>query len=430
MILYLQKKWQQHQNIFLATAALLLAAIYFLNAFAPLRLNNDTLRYFAIKEWLEAGGPTHSPAEKEFLPHGYPWFLVLLSSIHICRAFFISFFQLLFLLGSAWFIQKIFSPSIKFLPLLILLLTGWASLKFVITPLSEMQFLFFSTGALYFFKKAEEEKRMKILIPALLFSAIAIFTRTIGFVIILSVAGAFTWRNLRSTGGARRTGRLISFSALVILLVVLLFYKQIGVRAYLDEHTWFFRNLFQHPLDFIFGNVKQHLVDWAGLFLNIPEPKLNLPADWVGARQLLFLLAGLFSFLWLMYALFKKGSAVPLLIKIYLIFYSFFIINWPLFEPRLWMPIWPLALAVFLMEIKGRGKINWGPMCWLSVYLCIGCMALGYYTYTGFNRKSFAVKQDAGIWRNEYETYFFGKPLSDTAKTTRLPVVNLLKKYN
>jgi len=64
------------------------------------------------------------------------------------------------------------------------------------------------------------------------------------------------------------------------------------------------------------------------------------------------------------------------------------------------------------------------------IYLTTGVFALTYYTFTSFNKQAISVRQDAGIWRNEYETYFFGKPLSDTASRVDPVALKWLKKMN
>jgi hypothetical protein len=53
-----------------------------------------------------------------------------------------------------------------------------------------------------------------------------------------------------------------------------------------------------------------------------------------------------------------------------------------------------------------------------------------YSLKTGLNKEEFAKKQANGVYRNEYETYFFGKPLSDTAVHLDQNVVDILNRYN
>jgi hypothetical protein len=274
-------------------------------------------------------------------------------------------------------------------------------MKFVITPLSEMQFLFFSMGALYFFHRWREGGKLWMVLWALVFTAAAMLTRTIGFVLIIAFV----------IGLMKRNRAFIIGASLVALIG--LFFSRSAIQSYLNYHGEYFQPLRNDPVGFFANNLKYHLVDWAALVLNAPAPRINLPG-----KEVIYLIAGITSFSVLIYLLLKKSSPE---VKAYVLIYSFIILNWPLFEPRLWVPILPLSIAVILQYRVSAYRI---------IYVLVGVAALGYYTYTSFNKKAFAVKQDAAIWRNEYETYFFGKTLSDTATVVRQPIINILKKYD
>ncbi|WP_315819588.1 hypothetical protein [Paraflavitalea speifideaquila] len=67
---------------------------------------------------------------------------------------------------------------------------------------------------------------------------------------------------------------------------------------------------------------------------------------------------------------------------------------------------------------------------YLAGYLALGVFAAGYSLYVGLDKGRFAQKQASGVYRNEYETKFFGKPQSDTATHVDPEVLNILKKYD
>jgi hypothetical protein len=81
---------------------------------------------------------------------------------------------------------------------------------------------------------------------------------------------------------------------------------------------------------------------------------------------------------------------------------------------------------MLVLGLKQRVVLRWI----LVVYIAMGLGAAGYSTYTAFNKKTLARTQAGGIYRNEYETYFYGKPLSDTATRTDSSVLNIIKRYN
>jgi hypothetical protein len=407
-----------------------LIGIYLANCFTPLRLTNDTIRYINIKEWIEAGKPANDPAGKDFLPYGYVWFLWLLSKLHIAKSLFISVIHLFYLLGSLLFIKKIFGDAVKFWHLLGLCMLNWATMKFVITPLSEMQFLFLSTGALYFFYEFERRKKPGYLVVVLVFSALAMLTRTIGFILFASFVLTLIIRYRQSIRNAVVSNKWLAIGVVVLLFVPFLFLDQLGITGYLQSHSYYFRTLWENPLFFFGNNLKFHLIDWSALFLNSPAPKINILGSPL-FRDTLYFLAGVVTFVWILYLLLNKNRNTPLVVIVYTICYIALILNWPLFEPRLWVPLIPIFTALILQQARRTNTLSKFLLpTYLIVYTLIGITAIGYYTYTSFNNKALSVKQDAGIWKKEYETHFFGAPINDSATAVKEPIVRILKKYD
>jgi hypothetical protein len=67
----------------------------------------------------------------------------------------------------------------------------------------------------------------------------------------------------------------------------------------------------------------------------------------------------------------------------------------------------------------------------LAVYFIMGLGAAGYSVYTMYHKEVLARTQAGGIFRNEYETWFFGRPMSDTAThPVDQEVLSILKRYN
>lgn len=407
-----------------------LVLIYFINCFTPLRLTNDTVRYLRIKEWIEAGKPAGDAAGKDFLPFGYVWFLMLLSKLHLAKSFFISLIHLLYLLGSLWFVTKIFGSRVKAWQLFALCMLNWAAMKFVITPLSEMQFLFFSMGTLYFYNEFDKRGKSIFLGWALLFCLAAMVTRTAGVVLLVSVIVTALLKNRQSLFNMMRNSKWFIAASLASIAVFVLLFNKFHIVNYIQDHQYYFTPLLQDPLAFIVNNLRNHFIDLAALSLNSPSPKLNFLGS-PALVEIVFLFAGILTLAWIFYLLFKRSSSVSLLIKVYLVFYTMLVLVWPFFEPRFWVPAMTLFMAVILQEQKITKPVTrYFFLVYKTVYVVVGLTALAYYTYTSFNKKVFAGKQDAGIWRNEYETHFFGKPLSDTATVVREPILKLIKKYD
>lgn len=122
-----------------------LLGIYVVNCFTTFRLGNDVLRYFVLKERLEH--QPNLPDIEDNLPLGFPVTLVLLSKLNLCKSVFICFLNLIYLSGSLYFTDRIFRDKYQRWILAVLVLLNWSIIKNVITPLSDMQYMFFLRGA-------------------------------------------------------------------------------------------------------------------------------------------------------------------------------------------------------------------------------------------------------------------------------------------
>ena len=88
------------------------------------------------------------------------------------------------------------------------------------------------------------------------------------------------------------------------------------------------------------------------------------------------------------------------------------------------MPVMPFVVIIvlngsFLNRVLRRILV--------AVYILAGAGAIGYSIYTSFNKQVLARTQAGGRYRNEYETFFFGKPVSDTATQVNPYVLRVLE---
>ncbi|HEY0678687.1 MAG TPA: hypothetical protein VGD17_10400 [Chitinophagaceae bacterium] len=409
--------------------AIILTAVYIINCFTPLRLTNDTVRYLNINTWLEDGKPHGAPASKDFLPYGYVWFLFVLSKLHIANSIFIGLFHFLYLMGSLWFIKKLFGNTINFIGLFILCLLSWATMKFVITPLSEMQFLFFSMGALYFFDEFFKQKKPLPLLWAFVFAGAAMLTRTIGIGLIVAFSICFVLQQRKILRSIIATNKVAAIVIVIILIVSFFVFDQFGITGYLEATRSSFARLQKDPAGFIVRNGKQHLINWSAFVVNAPAPRLNMIGS-VAFRNTIYLITGIISFAGVIYLLLRRHGKINVLVKSYLLVYMLVILIWPFFEPRFWLPVFPLLIALIMQQWNTiSGLVKQLLKVYRVYYILAGIAALSYYTYTSYNKKAFVLKQDAGKWKNEYSVHFFGKALTDSP-AIREPIMRILKKHD
>jgi hypothetical protein len=105
--------------------------------------------------------------------------------------------------------------------------------------------------------------------------------------------------------------------------------------------------------------------------------------------------------------------------------------NWPFYDPRFWVPVSPFVVAVLVQSSISGGKVIKGlGIFYLIVYSLLGVLSIGYMTYTSLNRKVMSRTHANGVYRNEYETFFYGKPLSDTALRIDPAVLSVIQRYD
>jgi len=399
-----------------------IAAFYLLSCFAPLRLEYDSIHYFSLKECLDNACPPGFQAAKDPHPLGYPVLLLILSRLGLLHSFVIAGINALFMAGSLFFVRGSFPSSLRsflFFPMVCL---HWTFIKFFAYPLSEMQYLFFSTGCLYCFRRWVEGAapgRWLWLIAAFAGAGLAFFTRSAGAVLALALAVGLM-------GEQRRVLKLpivkvlLAGAGILCVAGVFLFSKALGLEMYLSSLG---RRGSPIPL------LREHLKEWGQLILNVPGNKvITLLPGW---GNLLLISAGILLALVLIYAFYIRRKEIPLVISAYLIAYCLLLFNWPFFDARFWIPVLPY-MVVGIVSASGLGGMMRGVFRVLvALYFFMGLGAAGYSIYTMYHKDVLARTQAGGIFRNEYETWFFGRPLSDTATHPVNPeVLSILKRYN
>ncbi|NML20154.1 hypothetical protein HHL16_04685 [Pseudoflavitalea sp. G-6-1-2] len=417
-------------NLFrLLFAAMALA--FLANCFTPLHIHFDSVRYFNIKDCIEFGCPPDSIAATDYLPYGYTALLITLSKLGILNAFFIAFVNCLFLFTGLYFVQKIFRGLVHPFMLFVIVLFNWTIIKFAAHPLSEMQYIFFSCTSLYCFHLYTQKKSYGWLALAFVFSILTVLTRTVGVSLLPALVLGVLYQHRQEIGRIIKKNKLLIIVCIVVMLVALVVLFFFAKQLKISDYTGLLNERLGGGLgSFIGVNLQNHLRELGEVLVNLPSGKLleHLPP---AAGMALFVALGAGTLLWILYALFAKSSQVPFYIKMYLLFYSFIILNWPYYDPRFWVPVLPLLVAVLLRTPFNRWTwLKWLSRIYLAVYIALGVFAAGYALKVGFNKEEFAKKQASGVYRNEYETYFFGKPQSDTATTFDGNVEQILKKYN
>jgi hypothetical protein len=413
---------------FFKLAMFAMALVYLAGCFTPLHIHFDSIRYYNIKDCIEYGCTPGSFADTDFLPYGYTGLLIGLSKLGILNAFMITFVNCLYVFGGLFFVYQIFKGQIHPLVFAVLALFNWTMIKFVTHPLSEMQYIFFSCLSLYCFHLYTKQHRFLHLALAFVFCIVTILTRTVGISLLPALVLGVIWQYRDRLKHVYEKHKLLVLVAVVAGIALLVLSAS---KLKITDYTKSLNDHFEKGSgNFFMENFKEHFSELTEVFLNMPSSKLMgyLPGS-IGKG--LFVVLGIVFFGWLLYNTLSKRSRLPMYIRLYLLFYFVIIMNWPYYDPRFWVPILPLmVVAVLQTPFNSKPWLKGVSRLYLAGYLALGVFAAGYSLYVGLDKERFAQKQANGVYRNEYETKFFGKPQSDTATHVDAEVLNILKRYD
>jgi hypothetical protein len=401
-----------------------LVALYLLNCLTPLRLHVDMLRYFAIKDCIELGCPVDSVAAKDYLPYGYTVLLLFLNKLHILHSAVLVFINCIYLFGALVFVRRIFGGVLDFYFFAVAVLLNWTIVKFVTHPLSEMQFLFFSMASVYYFQVYSDVRKAMPLILSICCCGLAFLTRSVGLALAASLVAGLIWMYRQQLMDLVRRNKVLVGILIVCVVSIVVFSRLLG----LDHYTGVFTKQFQEGLHFS-TMLEWHFREWTEIYANTSIVKLFPYMNPGLVRNLFFLTGILFvaGFLWLL----MRAKQAPVIVRIYILFYILLMFDWPFYDPRFWVPVIPLVVAVVLSFRWPRvGVCRVLASAWLGVYLVLGVVSAGYMTYTSLNRRLMVRTHANGVYRNEYETVFYGKPQSDTARHIDSAALSVIRRYD
>jgi hypothetical protein len=236
---------------------------------------------------------------------------------------------------------------------------------------------------------------------------------------------ALIWEFRKELIGLIRKNRIAVLAVGVGIVVVLVFSRQLGLNHYTGVMSKQFKEGLRHS-----EVLKWHFSEWGEILLNTSKFKVipHLPA---GLGEVLFIVVGVLGICGFIYICFIKTNRVSFVVKAYLFFYMLLLFNWPFPDPRFWVPIIPLMAAVVSQTyFPSRPWVKIPAFLYLMMYTLLGLASLGFMTFTSFDKREFSKTQAAGVYRNEYEVHFFGKPLSDTATRVDPNLVQFLNTYD
>jgi len=402
-----------------------MAAVDIAGCFTPLHLYYDTIRYFNIKDCIEHGCAPGSAAAGDFLPYGYPILLTALSRLGILQSFAIVLINCLYAFAGLYLLKKIFREHISPVLFGFLVLFNWTWIIIVTCPLSEMQYFFLSSASLYYFFTYIRKKTYGSLALSAVCCILAIFTRAAGIALVAALITGLLWHHRDIIRRIPRHYILFCITLLILGVISLFFVRRLRIGDYSSYFLSYFKKDTGH---FILSNLDNHFTEAGELFLNMSLTTVELKWHIPGTR-FIYIAAGLLFFGLFVHRLATSKGRIPFYIKAYLLLYSLMIFNWPYYDPRFWVPIFPLMIIVLLSSPIIRWNRHFLVRTYLVAYFVAGAITAALWLYTGFNKQRFARSQAGGIYQKEYEIHFFGRPQLDSIHYNQ-DAINILRRYD
>ncbi len=393
---------------------LIFVALYGVQIASPLRLNTDACRFLSMALSAASGHGFLVDGKPDVFPEGYPVLLAGLIRLGLGSARWINAFDILSSLAAAFAFYALLErlPGRSFVALLPL--ASWVWIKHAIIPLSENPYCALSFGALLALKRTWETRGSKEaagwLALGLLLALGAWRVRSVGVSLLGAVAftGAAVW--------LPRSRKVCVLLAVGVLLAAaagaVLWHWKVSAAARQGRPDYFLQQRAVSAL-----TVEAHTDELGEVVLNVPAtrfPGLRCAFLGVGALALALAAAGLPRL-----ARFSPPLAA------YLVLYTGILLFWPFYDPRFWMPIWPvLALAMGLACRRGR-RFAAG---YLVYFLALGLVALAMSARLSLSGVRFARLYGDQSVRNAYLAAF-GMPPDASAPPAEERWVRLLRRF-
>jgi len=401
---------------------------YLPHLLSPLRLNFDAVLLLRMADAFRAGRGWNPPDVGSQHPIGYPALVVVLDALGVAGQTAFAMINMLSLaLGclAAAVIMPTFCPALARWRWWIAAATPWSwiAVKHASLPLSDLPYFAISMLALLAMHRAWDghprpgrpsasRNRAAWLIIALALTAAAILTRTIGIALLPALALAALGR--APVDSARdailaRPARFLATLAVATLAVAAAF-------VLVSRTTYWTGFVKQYQGDGILATLAAtahfRLLDLGQAVANIPAaaaPSLALPAlAVVGAIAYAAILLGLWRL---------RHTLSPTLI--YFVAYSCIVLIWPFADPRFWLPVLPLTLAIAIVGLapgpaRAPARLRQAAFVAGTAFVAIGAAALAVTARVSLSGPDFPSRYASGAYRDTYLAAF-GRP-HDPAK--------------
>lgn len=413
----------------LAFGLFALSVIYCLQILSPLRLDTDAVTYLSLSESALSGKGFNYQGENTHFPVGFPLIIMGLNLFGIASSYSFVGLNIAFLGVGIATSYSIFCFDFSFkrwvsMLLCCLTLLSYVFVKHTTIPLSDIPYFGVSMLCLLLlsrFERSRSIQQYQSIALATGLALLAISIRTIGVALIPAILWTILRKRLVRLPPLvfRRRKFIVIFSLIVLLLGFL-----VSRTSYFHEATAIYAST-SFPQAVIY-NLSCLLKAWGVIAINIPASKSPWFLDpiyfFVGAVVLAFGLQGL----WLRRQNFGA-------VEIYTLAFTFILLAWPYYGPRLWLPIVPLVMGLVTLGCQQhfkRPKLRQAIVLYLTLFSILGIGALGYSTRISLAGPKFPKLYGDGTYSQTYQ-YALNSSNRRPGETDKLhhEVLHLLRRY-
>jgi hypothetical protein len=420
----------KNNRLFSVAIFLLVMFLVLLNIFTPLRLNTDGIRYLNIIEYLNGNLDKNSGAARDFLPHGYPLFLLFLQKMHLLCPAVITLINIFCVLISSYILAKSLKIENKLIYFSIIMIS-FINIKQFTLPVSDQFFTLLFVWSIYFWINFFNG-RLYFIIPALIITIISIYVRTAGIAVVVGVLLYIIYLNKKLILNKKI---LLGFIAILFIFFIVIFIDNL---SFFEKKIDYIRQLeiegmIKNPFSII-KRLSIHIQELGEVVINIPYSKLSSIIHLKGFDISLLITAGIVS----LYVICKSVAYLKLYNSfVFWAFLSYLIMIflWPFYDTRFLIPVIPLFIYLFYYYISKLFKIRYIKILQVVLYVSLGLISLAYSDLLSLN-KSFFLKhygfdpQLTGHYRIHFRNQTLDasqKPVYDINKNNEL---YLLEKYD
>jgi hypothetical protein len=379
----------------------LLAILYLLQMFSPLRLHDDTLRLLSMAESASEGSGFLDHGQATLFPPGYPALVVLLIKLHLAHAWALVGLNLVFIGGGMAALYLILYPAFfrerhLVLTVCIFSLLSFGLIKYSSIPLTESCFFGVVMCSLLVIQSTVAHFSWRNLALSLLSVAAAICVRRAGVAFI----PLLFWVVL---GKAEIRDRIKKLSTRLKIAAVLLLSGFVAGIIWLVYETSTLRDftgtvaIQQSIPGAILGLISFRLREFGEMVINLPSAVVS-----TGMQHLVLIFGGL------LVALLLRSIAVVrhqlTAVDVFFISYSLIIMVWPYYcDLRFWMPVIPLIAAYAIRTAQSIWRHE-AARC-LTIGYAVIYLFIGSLTIVSSVKLSFTGTRFGDIYPDYHETY-------------------------